>query len=395
MKVQLTVVQGREAPRSIVLDAVSPPDATERARATGYTVLSTRAPRRGLWLALKPRGPRLDVPVFVEQLRDLLSSGLSIIEALEALRRGARGPSALAITELERQLHQGHPLSSALSMSAAFPELLVALVRSSELTSDLPQSLTRYLEHEQRASEVRHRLVSTSIYPILLTGVGGLVLAFLLFFVMPRFALVFEGMNGELPWSARAMVAWSNHLRGHAGWWMALVTGGLVAAIIAGSTSTYRNAMARRLLAFPLIRERLNTYYLARWYRATGMLVRGGIPLREALVISNNLLPSVLAPKGHAVADGIRRGLSPSQAHAQAGMSTPVAEQLMLAGERTGDLGTVLGRIAHYHESEVTRAMERTMRALEPIVMILIGIGVGIVVILMYMPIFELASAIQ
>ena len=76
-------------------------------------------------------------------------------------------------------------------------------------------------------------------------------------------------------------------------------------------------------------------------------------------------------------------------------MATPVAEQLLLAGERTGDLGAVLLRIAHFHETEIGRSVEQTMRVLEPIVMVLIGLGIGIVVILMYLPIFELASAIQ
>jgi general secretion pathway protein F len=76
-------------------------------------------------------------------------------------------------------------------------------------------------------------------------------------------------------------------------------------------------------------------------------------------------------------------------------MATAVAEQLLLAGERTGDLGTVLVRIAHFHESEASRTLERGMRAIEPLVMVLIGLGVGIVVVLMYLPIFELASAIQ
>lgn len=85
----------------------------------------------------------------------------------------------------------------------------VKLVQASELTSDLPQTLTRFLEHQQRVSEVRHRLSSTAIYPLLLIGVGGLVMGFVLLYVMPRFARVFEGMSGELPWSARAMVTWS------------------------------------------------------------------------------------------------------------------------------------------------------------------------------------------
>jgi len=154
------------------------------------------------------------------------------------------------------------------------------------------------------------------------------------------------------------------------------------------------SAMARVLSWAPL-RDRLKTYFLARWYRAIGMLVQGGIALPQALHLANDLLPLALRDAGLAVERGVREGLSPSTAHARAGMATPVAEQLMLAGERTGDLGTVLTKVAHFHESEVSRDLERAMRALEPIVMVLIGLGVGIVVVLMYMPIFELASAIQ
>jgi general secretion pathway protein F len=143
------------------------------------------------------------------------------------------------------------------------------------------------------------------------------------------------------------------------------------------------------------LRDRLRTYFLARWYRATGMLVEGGIPLASSLVLANGLLPVGMRAGGDLVEQGVRQGLSPSQAHVRGGMATPVAEQLLLAGERTGDLGAVLSRIAHFHEAEVSRSLEQTMRALEPLVMVLIGLGVGIVVVLMYLPIFELASAIQ
>jgi general secretion pathway protein F len=117
--------------------------------------------------------------------------------------------------------------------------------------------------------------------------------------------------------------------------------------------------------------------------------------LATALALANRLLPLALRGGGAGVARGVREGLSPAEAHALAGMATPVAEQLLRAGERTGDLAGVLSRVAQFHEAEVSRSLERTIRALEPVVMVLIGVGVGIVVVLMYLPIFELASAIQ
>lgn len=396
MRVQLTVAQGRGVPVQIEVDAPSLAQARALATQQGYAVLSARAHGLGgrWWQPTRGRVP-FDVLVFIEQLRDLLNAGLSVIEALDALRRGAKGESAGVIQRLEQQLREGQTLSGALANDEAFPPLLVALVRASELTSDLPQSLSRFLDHEQRVAELRHRLSSTAIYPVLLMGVGGLVLLFLLFYVMPRFARVFEGMTGELPWSARAMVAWSHMLGGHGAWLVGLVCAATVGAAASLASPSVRARCLKVLMAWAPLRERLRTYFLSRWYRATGMLVEGGIPLPQALQLANGLLPDALRAGGDAVLQSVNRGLSPSAAHAKADMATPIAEQLMLAGERTGDLGGVLTRIAQFHDAEVSRSLERGMRALEPIVMVLIGVGVGVVVVLMYMPIFELASAIQ
>jgi len=396
MRVHLHVVQGRGLPRSMVLDAISIAAARDQAADLGLTVLDARAnawsPRA--WSRDHTRRA-VDMPVFIEQLRDLLVAGLSVIEALDALQRGARGAAHELIVQLRRELMEGKTLSDAFATDPLFPALLVALVRASELTSDLPDTLSRYLEHERRAAEVRHKVISTSIYPLLVITVGTLVLLFLLFYVMPRFARIFEGMSGDLPWSARAMVAWSHTLHDHWTWLLSAGGAALIAIVMLASSTTIRAAALRRVLSWAPLRDRLKTYFLARWYRAIGMLVQGGIALPQALNLANELLPLALRHAGQAVERGVREGLSPSAAHTQAGMATPVAEQLMLAGERTGDLGTVLAKIAHFHESEISRDLERAMRALEPVVMTAIGLGVGIVVVLMYTPIFELASAIQ
>jgi len=398
MRVEVTVVNGRSAPGIVELEAPNLMAARAQAARLGYTVLSDRViegrfgARASSWLG---KSDRVDIAVFVEQLRDLLVAGLSVIEALDALARGAHGQAGGVIERLERSLRTGQTLAGGLAQQDVFPPLLVALVRSAELTSDLPATLSRFLDHESRVSEVRHRLVAASIYPLLLTGVGVLVLFFLCLYVMPRFARIFEGMTGELPWSAHVMVSWSHILRDHG----ILVSVGLAVAAIAVvgivASPGARAGVIAVFLAWAPLRRRLDAYFLARWYRTTGMLVQGGIPLADALPLSNGLLPSMLRPAGKRVEQGVRSGLSPSQAHVRAGMATPVAEQLLLAGERTGDLGSVLTRIAQFHESEVSRTLERTMRAVEPLVMVAIGLGVGVVVVLMYLPVFELASAIQ
>ena len=397
MRFDLQVVSGRGTPLTLSVEAASEHDASAQAAQRGYLVLSSKSARWSLESRARSRlsTARLDVIVFVEQLRDLLNAGLSLAESLETLRRGISGSAAESIADLERRLREGLSFSQALAASAELPELLVALVRASELTSDLPRTLSRFLEHAQRVAEIRHRIVSTAIYPLLLVGVGGLVLLFLLFYVVPRFARIFEGMTGTLPWSARAMIGWGEFLRSSGTGWLAGAVVLLLVGVVVFATPSARVRAAQRLFEWKPVRSRLRTYFLARWYRATGMLVEGGIPLAGSLALTNGLLPLGLRAGGDRVAQAIREGLSPAQAHARDGMATPVAEQLLLAAERSGDLGGVLSRIAQFHEAEVSRSLERGMRALEPVVMVLIGLGVGVVVILMYLPIFELASAIQ
>lgn len=397
MRIQLHVVQGRGLPQRIVVDASSVVAAGEQYQGRGYAVLSARpVGAMGLdhrWM--HPREAKFDVAVFVEQLRDLLTAGLSVVESLATLQRAGQERGSPAIDAVLEQLQGGLPLSRALAAQDVFPALLVALVRAAEWTSDLPSALNRYLEHARRVRELRDRIASVAIYPLLLIGVGMAVTLLLLLYVVPRFARVFEGMSGNLPWSARLMVEWSHWLGGKGPWVLGLV-GALVA--ISASMLASREVRARlldRVADFPWLRDRLKTYFLARWFRAGGMLVEGGIPLPEALGLTNGLLPRGLQAGGAAVERALRDGHAPADAHVRAGMVTPVAEQLMRAGERTGELGAVLTRIAQFHEAEASRTLERAMRALEPIVMVLIGVGVGTVVVLMYMPIFELASAIQ
>jgi general secretion pathway protein F len=398
MRVRLEVVQGRNAPRTLELDATSSEDAREQANRQGYTVLASRPIGMGWRNILQARagGERgFDVVVFAEQLRDLLGAGLNVIEALTTLHRSVPSNAVAVLETLLSHLRGGQRFSQALSSQPRIPSLLVALVRASELTSALPDALARFIDHEKRTAELRHRFLSVAIYPLLVVGVGLAVLLFLLFYVMPRFARIFDGMGGELPWSARLMVWWAHQLAANGAWFV----GGLAAMtigclVVALSPGTRGKALQRGLEWSPL-RSRLRTYFLARWYRATGMLVEGGIPLTEALQLAVDTLPIAMRAGGMATERAVRDGHGPTAAYAIAGMSTPVAEQLLMAGERTGALGAVLSRVAEFHEAELARTLERGMRALEPIVMVGVGVGVGMIVVLMYLPIFELAAAIQ
>lgn len=402
MQVRLDVVQGRGAPQTLTVEAASVNEAALHLTQQGYSVLSAVAlgSTSSLGLSLRARSvgnrrvSNRDLTIFVEQLHALLQAGLSVIEALQTLHKGSRGQWAEVMAVIVTQLRQGQTLSNALEHQALFPPLLIALVRSSEVTSDLPQALARFLEHQNRSEQVRHQLTSVALYPLLLMSVGGCVILFLLLYVMPRFARVFESMN-NLPWSAQAMVTWSHLLKAHG---LDMMIGlALLIATLASMLAlpAYRARIMSRVLTVQPLAGYLRTYFLARWYRSSGMLVEGGIPLPESLSLANQVLPGALQAGGQSVVQAMRQGLAPSEAYIQAQMATPVAEQLLRAGERSGDVGLMLRRAAEFHETEVAKSLDKAMRVIEPLVMTFIGVGVGVVVIMMYLPIFELASAIQ
>jgi general secretion pathway protein F len=398
MRVRLEVVQGRNAPRTLEIDAASREDAKEQAKRQGYTVLASRPVGMGWRDILQARSgsaQTFDVVVFAEQLRDLLGAGLNVIEAMTTLHRSAPSNARFVLGTLLNHLRGGQRFSQALALQPRIPSLLVALVRASELTSALPDALARFIDHEKRTAELRHRFLSVAIYPLLVIGVGFAVLLFLLFYVMPRFARIFGGMGGELPWSARLMVWWAHQLAANGAWFVGALAVTAIAGLVVAFSSRIRGKALQRVLEWSLLRSRLRTYFLARWYRATGMLVEGGIPLIEALQLAGDTLPIAMRAGGMATERAVRDGHGPAAAYAIAAMATPVAEQLLMAGERTGALGTVLSRVAEFHEAELARSLERGMRALEPIVTVGVGVGVGVIVVLMYLPIFELAAAIQ
>lgn len=405
MKVRLAVIKDTAAPQLMLVEAKSVGAAAKAAQESGFTVVSAQP--HEWWVSLRmmvtplhgkqpTRSSHQSFIIWVEQFHSLLKAGLSVMESLHTLhRQSIQNRAAIPSQKLEQRLREGFPLSDALEMTGGFPALFISLVRSAELSSSLTHAFERYLDHERRVATIRHQLTSVALYPLLLMGVGSLVLMFLLFVVMPRFARIFQGMQGDLPWTAKAMVSWVQLLKDHG---VAVSTGfALVGAMIVfmASSQRMRRALAKFVRKQPQLASKFSVYYLARWYRTTSLLLRGGIPLPQALTLANHVLPSERQAKGALVIRHLQSGLPPAQSYTLADMTTPVAEQLINAGQRGGDLGGMLEKAADFHDTEIARSLDRFMRIFEPVVMALIGVAIGVVVVIMYMPIFELASAIQ
>ena len=260
---------------------------------------------------------------------------------------------------------------------------------------DLTEALTRFVTYQTQMDFVRKKLVGASIYPVLLLVVGLLVSLFLLVFVVPKFSAIYDDMDSDLPWLSVLLIEWGHFVQ-ERGWELAFfVLLFLVAVGYAVSRPSFRAYVMQLLWRIPAVGERMRVYQLARFYKTLGMLLRGGIPITQALEMVSGLLQSHFQPRIKAAAKHIGEGQTISSAMEKEGLTTAVGNRMLRVGERTGLMGDMMERIGNFHDEEIARWVEWTTKLIEPILMAVIGIVIGGIIILMYLPIFELAGSIN
>ncbi|MGN8248017.1 type II secretion system F family protein [Pseudomonas sp. SMV7] len=388
---------GRQGVVQLQIDAEDPEQARRQAEDQGLRVLSLHGQGGALWQLARRREASFELVLFSQELATLLGAGLPLIDALESLaEKSPAGATRKVLNELVRQLYEGRSLSQALAAQPrAFPPLYVALVQSSERTGALADALTRYIGYRQRLDLVRQKLLGASVYPLLLLLVGGGVVLFLLGYVVPRFSQVFEGMGSELPWLSRGLMQVGLFLHARQ---LPLALGGiglLTLLWLLRRQPRVRRWAARQLRRVPALHQRLLMYELARFYRSLGILLQGGIPVLSAMGMAHGLLGSVAAQGLEQACQRVGEGLPLSEALEAGQLVTPVSLRLLRAGEQSGNLGEMLERCADFHDQEIGRWVEWFVKLFEPLLMTFIGLLIGLIVVLMYMPIFELASSIH
>lgn len=381
---------------SQVFEAPSLLDARRLAEEQGIKVLAVRGEQRLRLPGLKPR-ESFSLLLFSQELTTLLNAGLALIDALESLAEKESAPQARRIlNDLVRLLYEGKSLSQALAQfPEVFPSLYVALVQSSEKTGAVGEALGRYVSYRSRMDEVRQKVISASIYPALLFIVGCGVLLFLIGYVVPRFSLVFESVGSNMPWLSQVLLKSGQFLHEHQSALISASSALLLLSVFLLRQDRVRLALSRLIERVPTIRNRIFIYELARFYRSLGILLQGGIPILTAMAMVRGLLGVSSKVRLDHASEQIREGHSLSSAFENNQLSTPVSIRMLRAGEQSGNLGEMMERTANFYDEETGRWIEWFVRLFEPILMTFIGLIIGVIVILMYIPIFELASSIQ
>jgi general secretion pathway protein F len=393
MQYQVRALDAQQQLHTLSLEALDEADARAQALTQRLTPISVGR-RKGLGLR---SGTTFRLLLFVQELQALLEAGLSVIESLDALVEKDPLPAHRAVlARLAQHLREGQRLSAAMRLQpAVFPPLFVGVVQAAENTSDLPRALMRYIEYETRVEAVRHRVVSAAMYPAILLVVGGAVSLFLLGYVVPRFATVYQSSGRNLPWASQLLMAWGQFAGQYAGWLFSAFALAVGSAIWFARRQIATGGWWRALRLLPGAKSRLEILELSRLYLTLGMLLEGGIAVQLALKLSAAIVDTPRQASLAAARAAVKAGDSLSIALERYSLSTPVALRLLRVGEQSGQLGNMLSRTAAFYDGETTRWIERFTKAFEPVLMAAIGVVIGLIVILLYMPVFDLAGSIQ
>ncbi len=354
--------------------------------------LSARLPLTQKVSSGPKRRNRDDEITFAEDLALLLESGVSLRDALKALH--AESLAFQWLTSVLTDIERGETPSSALQREGGSSTLLVASVRASEKTGDVALGLRRFAKNASQVRQLRDRLMSALTYPAVLVVAGTLVTLFLLAFVIPRFASLLEASQQPLPWASLALM--------HLGVGIARYRWLIAIAAIASALLFFMRARqhgpidAMDLLArIPFAQSYVRTHQTIQALRSVAMLVKAGTPVLPALEECGSLWPlRDRAPLLAAIAQA-RSGQTLSSSLFANRIIGNLGHRMLAVAEQTGAMELALERLADAQAQSLERAMEKISRLIEPILMLAVGLIVGGIVVLMYMPIFQLASSLQ
>ncbi len=385
------------------MDAGSDGEVVLKLQEQGHLPVEARLASEGggesTWRSLfKPKpfsGQRL-VP-FTQQLATLLGAGQPLDRSLTILLELPEDEAAKrTIADVRDAVRGGTALSTALERQhGTFGKLYVNMVRAGEAGGTLHETLARLADYLERSRAMQGRVINALIYPAILLAMVALSLLFLLGFVVPQFAAMYESLDAELPWFSQ-LVVWLGV--GVRDWWFVIVA--IPALALWWFDRKRRDPAVRARLDAWLLRQRfagplVARIETARLARTLGTLLRNGVPLLTALGIGRNVLGNrLLADDVEQAAEEVRNGVGLSTALARGKRFPRLALQMIQVGEESGALDSMLLKTADTFESETGLALDRMLAALVPVVTLALAMIVGVVILAVLMPIYDLTNVI-
>jgi general secretion pathway protein F len=385
------------------MDAGSDAEVVLRLQEQGHmpieAILAAAAGGESAWRALfKPKpfaGARL--VQFTQQLATLLGAGQPLDRALSILLELPEDDTARrTILDIRDAVRGGAAMSTALERQhGAFTRLYINMVRAGEAGGSLQETLQRLADYLERSRALRARVINALIYPAILLGMVGLTLLFLLGYVVPQFASMYENLDAELPWFSSVVLDAGLFVRD---WWWLLLA--LLAVAFwwfdrkrrePAFRAKFDEWLLKRKVAGPLV-AKMET---ARLARTVGTLLKNGVPLLTALGIGGRTLGNqALIADVETAADEVKNGVGLSAALGKGKRFPRLALQMIQVGEESGALDTMLLKTADTFDAETGQALDRMLAALVPVITIVLAFVIGLIIMAVLLPMYQLTGSI-
>jgi type II secretory pathway component PulF len=339
-----------------------------------------------------------EITQFMRQFADLTMAGLTLDRGLTVLIEQSENARMQALMEqVQVEVRSGAALSQAFDRHPRyFPPMVVNMLRAGEISGQLGEVLERLAQFAEREQSRKAQILSAMVYPAMLMLIALSTLVFLLTFVVPRLSAVFEDLGAELPLPTRLLLFVTHVLTT---WWWAILG---VAAGLWLAFNLYRRTeagaymMDRLTLRMVVLGKVWRKVVVARFARALGTLVAGGVPILEALRIAGQAAANRMYVRATGeLEQRVKSGETISAAMRATGHFPPVLIHMTAVGEETGDLARVLLRVAETLDGEAETAMKRLTTLIEPAIVLLMGGFVGFIVLSILLPVFQANTIVQ
>ncbi|MFZ5471056.1 MAG: type II secretion system inner membrane protein GspF [Myxococcota bacterium] len=339
-----------------------------------------------------------DIAIMTRQLATLLGAGVTLVESLTALvDQVEKERLKRVLSDVKQRVNEGSSLGDALAQhQKIFGSLYVNMIRAGEHSGALDAVLLRLAEFTEGQARLQQKIISTLIYPAIMSVIGGGILVLLMTLVVPRVTKIFEDMRATLPWTTRLLIWSSNTLQT---WWFVLLpmfVGGIVTFFYWKRSEAGKPVWDRFALKMPVFGSLIRMLSVARFSRTLATLLRSGVPLLTALdIVKNVITNSVLAGVVEKAREAIREGESIANPLKRSGEFPPLVYHMVAIGERSGQLEDMLVNVADSYESQVNVRVGALTALLEPLLIVSMGVVIGFVALSIMMPILQINSSIR
>lgn len=374
-------------------------DVGEYLRKRRITITSIKKKPKEITLSfLQKKGVGVkDLSVFTRQFATMVNAGLPLVQCLDVLGRQLDKPHFKQVVQkVTADVEGGSTLAEALGEHpAVFSDLYVNMIAAGEAGGILDVILSRLAIFLEKADALQRKVKGAMTYPTIVLTVAGGACVFMLMFVIPVFAKMFQDFGGELPAPTRIVMGASDFLRDY--WWM--LGGGSVAAWFGfkryRATAKGRLATDKLSLRVPILGNVIRKSGVARFTRTLGTLIGSGVPILQGLEITSRTAGNkVIQHAIEATSKSISQGDTIASPLKESGVFPPMVVQMIGIGEQTGALDEMLSKIADFYDDEVDAAVEALTAAIEPIMIVIMGGMVGSMLVAMYLPMFKMSSIV-